>query len=279
MPDEIRGFPGYCTLIPENEDVIQMRRSWVRFWAASITIGVVAAACTRCKRETRSTSAPEPSKSKMSQEVSKAIDDLTQAWIKMHSMSAKVHVKINNAAGKPGETVGGGTYAYAMIDGQPHIRFWMANSYTFQLTETESRITAEAVRHWTDGKFHYKYLHQPELRRVTKMRYDPANVLQIGGPEAFRDVLNGKEVNLIYGEHINGVPMTVFETIPEEGNTKTRNFFDPNTGIRMQIEQLDAAGQATVTITLSEIKVNPELDTDVFQYEVPEGFEFVDETK
>ncbi|MBI3834587.1 MAG: outer membrane lipoprotein carrier protein LolA [Planctomycetes bacterium] len=256
-----------------------MRRSWVRFWAASITIGVVAAACTRCKRETRSTSAPEPSKSKMSQEVSKAIDDLTQAWIKMHSMSAKVHVKINNAAGKPGETVGGGTYAYAMIDGQPHIRFWMANSYTFQLTETESRITAEAVRHWTDGKFHYKYLHQPELRRVTKMRYDPANVLQIGGPEAFRDVLNGKEVNLIYGEHINGVPMTVFETIPEEGNTKTRNFFDPNTGIRMQIEQLDAAGQATVTITLSEIKVNPELDTDVFQYEVPEGFEFVDETK
>lgn len=243
----------------------------------SLSVGLITAACSHCKRQAE-TSAPAVTQT-ASPEVKAAADALVAKWNEHKTVSADVRVKLNSAAGGKGETIGLGDYFYSMADGKPHLRFWSANTVNFFVSETVTNATADIVRHWSDGEFHYKYIHEPMLKKVIKMRYDPANFLQIGGRDALRDIVSDPDARLVPGERVGGLEVTVFEIRSADGSGKTRHYFDPANGVRLRLEELDSANQPTLTITLSNVKLDRELSEDIFQPVVPPEFEFVDETK
>jgi len=252
-----------------------------------VSLTVLSAVASRCKKDQpASTAVPEIRSTDASRSASpghvdpvvrQKVDALTAKWNANKSVAGTIHISLNNAAGKPGETTGLGTYVYQKLDGQERIRFWTENGLRFQQTETESLVTREFVRNWVKDGVHHKYVHQPKLKRVTKMRYDPANVLHIGGPEVAAEILEAKLAQYLPNEHVSGVPVAAFETTNEEGG-KARHYFDESNGVRIKYEEygMDVKPQATITVT--DIKLDQEYDDDVFEAAVPPGYEFVDET-
>lgn len=205
------------------------------------------------------------------------IADAVAKWDQLQGVTATVKTKLEQAAGTTGTTVGEGTYECQTREGKLLIRFWITNTIRFH-EESRSVLTGEIIDDLYDGEYLFKQLQQPKLKQVTKRAYAPGTILQIGGRELFRSLSEKYDLRLAGEETVNEQPAYVIEAIPLEGSWKTKHYFDKQTGIRVKMVELDDQGAETLSVELSEIKLNPEFSEDTFRYTLPEGFRMIDET-
>lgn len=92
-------------------------------------------------------------------------------------------------------------------------------------------------------------------------------------------------VSLAPEEEINGVSTYVFEGGPTAGPTaeiteaaKMRVYVDKDTGVPIQWVLLNAAGETVAEGRYTDIELNPDLEPEQFEFEVPVGATVIDMT-
>ncbi len=239
--------------------------------------------CRRASSPTRvgpvaGSSSPQPSA--LDANLRTVIGELTARWDELQGFSASVATELPQAAGNPGTTMGKGTYEWSKRGEKRLLRFGLANNIRIVTGEAKAIRTGELLTFVYDGEFLYSQLQQSRtFKQTTKYRYEPDRVLQIGGKELFRSLMEGNNLKLQPEEMVNGRASYVIEATPVAGKGSSMHYFDKQTGVRARMIERDEAGKATLTLTLSEFNTNPEFSEDYFSYRLPEGFELIDKTR
>jgi outer membrane lipoprotein-sorting protein len=229
---------------------------------------------------------PERTSAKMADQLPKpkdpavaaAVDELLAAWEKLPSAYAAVETMIPEVAGNPGKTTGKGKYYLQKQDGKTRINFELRNTLFIDQQEGNKLVTGE-ILHWLiDGDYLYTFTNQPGFMQASKKKLDYGEVLQIGGPVLFLDLLTNNKLSLLPEEMVEGRAVRVVLATPNDGAWKTAHYFDKATGIRLKMEETDATGKTTLRITLTDFDLESSISDSKFIFTVPEGVKFVDET-
>jgi len=207
-----------------------------------------------------------------------AIADLVTRWDQLQSFSAAVATELSQGAGKPGMTKGKGTYECAKRGDKLLIRFRLVNNVWVETGEAKRVHTGERLVFVYDGEFLYYQLQQPQLNKTTKSVYEPDRILQFGGRELFHSLSETSSLKLAGEQIIDDRAAYVIEATPTTGDGSAVHYFDKQTGARLKMIERDKDGKNTLTLTLSDLKANPEFSEDYFTYKLPEGYELIDKT-
>jgi len=210
--------------------------------------------------------------------VAAAMDEILAAWDKVQVVTAKVETLIPEAAGHKGRTDGKGDYYLQKNGAELLIHFYLFNELKIRKDEGTKLITGEVISTTIDGKYNYTWLNQPSHRVASKDKLNYDDVLHIGGPYLFRDLVSNNQLSLLPEEMKDNRATKVFKAIPKEGSWESIHHFDKATGIRVEMVELDADGKPRLTIKLPQIDTTTPINPEKFQFVVPEGFTFEDRT-
>jgi len=222
--------------------------------------------------------AAAPKTPSIDEKTANAIADLVARWDQLQSFSAAVATELSQGAGKPGLTKGKGAYECAKRGEKLLIRFRLVNNVWVKTGEAKRVHTGERLVFVYDGEFLYYQLEQPQLNKATKSVYEPDRILQFGGRELFRSLSETSSLKLAGEQMVDDRAAYVIEATPTTGDGSAVHYFDKQTGARLKMIERDKDGQETLTLTLSDLKANPEFSEDYFIYKLPEGFELIDKT-
>ena len=224
--------------------------------------------------------AAAPNTPLIDEKTANAIADLVARWDQLQSFSAAVATDFpQEAAGKPGFTKGKGTYECAKRGDKLLIRFGLVNNLWIETGEAQRIHTGERLVFVYDGEFLYYQLQQPKtLKTTTKSVYEPDRILQFGGRELFRSLSETSSLKLAGEQMVDDRAAYVIEAAPTTGDGSAVHYFDKQTGARLKMIERDKDGKDTLTLTLSDLKADPEFSEDYFTYKLPEGFELIDKT-
>ncbi len=214
----------------------------------------------------------------MDEKAANVIADLVARWDQLQSFSAAVATELSQGAGRPGLTKGKGMYECAKRGDKLLIRFRLLNNVWVETSEIQRVHTGERLVFVYDGEFLYYQLQQPQLNKATKSVYEPDRILQFGGRELFRSLSETSSLRLAGEQMVDDRAAYVIEATPTTGDGSAVHYFDKQTGARLKMIERDKTGQETLTLTLSDLKVNPEFSEDYFTYKLPEGYELIDKT-
>ena len=264
---------------------------WIGFMrnrTSAVTIGLLVlmglALYTVCRKPgpppsvSQTASPPAPKTAVVDEKAANAIADLVARWDQLQSFSAAVAMDLPQGAGKPGLTKGKGTYEWAKRGGKLLIRFRLLNNVWVETGEAQRVHTGELLVFVYDGEFLYYQLQQPQLKKATKSVYEPDRVLPFGGRELFRSLSETNSLKLAGEQIVDDRAAYVIEATPTTGDGSAVHYFDKQTGARLKMIERDKDGKDTLTLTLSDLKANPEFSEDYFTYTPPEGYELIDKT-
>lgn len=218
-----------------------------------------------------------------SPEVAEALSAIEAAWNKTTSFSAKVRTRLASAIGRPGKTLGKGTYDLLKDDGKLKIRFFIENVMAIILepekTGSDEIHTAERLTWTTDGTVMFQYTFQHKLHRVRKTWCSDADVLQLGGRPLLDELRDKRSVKRLDDDVLDADPVFVFEAKPQDGTWTEKHYFQKATGIRVQYVETDPSGEEIFWMKVSDVETGVEFEPDHFTFEVPEYAELIDETK
>jgi len=221
-------------------------------------------------------------------QVRTVIDDLCRKWDSIEKLSAVIHTRAPGAAGFEGKTKGKGNYAYQKTDGDPLIRLHLQNLFIIEKETTlptgqisKTLYTGEVLLTLHDGNALWNQISQYEYEKLYKRNYDSSEVLQLGGKALWNTLTVGTTVKQLPDEKVEEVGQTdayVFSVTPLDGDWTSTHWFDKKTGLRLKTVEKNLEGTTTLTLWLDEINYDPEFAEDQFVYQIPEGWEVVDET-
>lgn len=211
------------------------------------------------------------------------IDELIARWDELDIVSASLTTHLPEAAGSRGNTIGQGKYDYIKTDDGIRIWYWMFNNLAF-FPDPEDRgaatkLTAENLISVYDGEFLYQEVGQLEFKKTVKTTYHPDKILQIGGSDLFRRLLELNTLKLIGEETYNEMQTYVIEATPKEGDWTETYWFDKETGIRVRIIQPGETEVPALTFEVTEIDLDPQFDDDHFIYKLKGTYELIDQTQ
>lgn len=214
-------------------------------------------------------------------EITRTVNELTQAWNGVTSFSGKIESRLAEAIGRAGRTIGEGKYELRRSDDKLQIRFALVNTLYIK-TDWENKAelgTAEVLLWITDGTIMYQSTRQAKgYYRVTKSHYDEDAMLQLAAPVVLRDLLTDHVLTLLPDDVLDARTVTVIEAVPVDGTWKETHYFDKETGVRVKHVEVDANGKQTYRMALTDLKTGVEFAPDYFDFEIPEAAELVDET-
>ena len=214
-------------------------------------------------------------------QVTAAIQELVDAWDQVQMASAKVDMVLEAAGGLEGGTKGDGRYDFLKVSGHTSIRFKLTNMLRIKSPEEGENVeywTAERLIFVTDGAVLYRFVEQSKHKTVTKVEYDPDDILQVGGRHLLDALQRDNRLSLLPDQTLQGKEVVVIEAESLADGSKSIHYFDKATGIRLKMAELDQSGQDYLTITLSELDLSPQFEPDHFTMTPSEGVEWVDET-
>jgi|GEM_PF-6823979 len=216
------------------------------------------------------------------------INELCKKWDRVEKLSAAIRTTSPSAAGMKGTTKGEGDYAYQKTDGNPLIRLHLRNMMRIEKETTlpDGRkspliLTGEVLIYLSDGQYLWQTITQPDYKRLYKRRYDPAEVLQLGGRALWDTLTDGTILERLADEKVKEVENKdayVFSITPMDGDWTSIHWFDKETGLRLKTVEKDAQGKETLTLWLENIDFDPQFDPDRFVFKIPEGYEVIDQT-
>ncbi len=215
-------------------------------------------------------------------DVTRTVTELTQAWSKVKSFSGRIDSRLADAVGREGRTIGEGTYELRRDGDKLQIRFDLANTLYFQ-TDWESKsqlVTAEFLLWVTDGTIMYQSTRQTkDYYKVTKTHYNEDALLQLAAPIVLRELMVDHTLKILPEDVLDARRVVVVQATPVNGTWDETHYFDKETGIRVKHVENDKDGKQTYLLTLKDLKVDPEFETNHFDFEVPKEAELIDKTK
>ncbi len=210
------------------------------------------------------------------------IKSLTASFESLEAFSAETTLKLAEAGGMPGETLGKGLYKLLRADGKTKLRFDARNNITIDNLEA-----GEGNKYWTyeyitqiyDGEHLYLQIRQTGFDRARKVDYDPNAILQLGGTELFSHLSQEDTLTLLPDDVIDERPTYAIRTTPTAGGLVGTHWFDKQTGIRLRIIETEGDGSEYFRLDVHNIDLKPSFEEGTFQYILPEKLQLIDETQ
>jgi hypothetical protein len=119
---------------------------------------------------------------------------------------------------------------------------------------------------------------------AVKMKQDPAHT-NATGKAMFEQLQKDRNLKLLPDEKIGGKDAYVIQSTPkkpQDGTTEKHTYyFDKQSGVLVQSvsESKSEQSKSNVTFTLTEMKLNPDLKPELFEFKLPDGVQLMDMTK
>jgi outer membrane lipoprotein-sorting protein len=176
-----------------------------------------------------------------------------------------------------------GTQEYARRGEKTLFRVDSKSSTTMKIAGGEETKTDETTKMISDGEYMYTLSEGAEGKRAFKMK-QPQGSSNVSSREMFDFLRKDHELKLLPAEKIDGKDVWVIRAVPKnlppETKQETRYYYLKDNGqlAKTISESKNPDGESTVTMTTSDIKIDPNLDPDRFVFKAPEGVEVVDMT-
>lgn len=210
--------------------------------------------------------------------VAAVVDEMLAAWDKVPALYAKFETIMPEAAGHKGRTNGKGEYWVQKKDGLMRIRFELVNTLQIEQQDQTKLATQELLINILDGQHLYTFVNQPGHKHSHKKKLSYDEVLQIAGPHLFRNLIANNKLTLLPEEMRDNRATKVLKAQPNDGSWQSIHYFDKATGVRVLMTELDAQGQNTLEIKVTEMDTNPTIDEEKFKPVEAEGVPLEDKT-
>jgi outer membrane lipoprotein-sorting protein len=200
-------------------------------------------------------------------------------WAALSSMSTKMTMVSEMDMGDTKiSTKAESVVEYLKKDGKELHRQEMTTETTFGAGQSmKSSITSV-----DDGEFLWGLQEQMGNTMVTKQKSGQMQGSP-GGEKMFADLRERNNLKLLPEEKVDGVDCHVIEGTPKKAApmrpTKELFYFGKKTGVLVKIVGMGENDKKMMTITFSDVKINPKLDPVRFVFKVPEGVQVTDMTE
>ena len=215
--------------------------------------------------------------------VNKLVEQLVAKWKDHKSMSADMHIDM--AAEQGGQKLsveGTGRCEIARTDDSKKVRFELTQN--MKMGEGDAAMEMERKLITIDnGTVVYTMVEQMGQKQVYKANSGDQNIPQFGGDSMFEALRAENSLKVLPDEKVDGKDVAVIEATPRQQNpgvriAKSVLYFDKDLGAMVRMESFDPSGQKVQTVTFNDVKLNPDLAADRFEFEVPEGVQVIDQT-
>ena len=204
---------------------------------------------------------------------------LIENWSKVQSLSAKLVMSADmGSEDQKGSAKGEGTFEYMLKDGKALFRNEMKMTQEFggaQKMET-STLTI------SDGQFAYMLTDGMGQKMAMKRKAGEGGSGNPGGKEVFETLKKDNDLKLLPDDKVDGKDAYVIEAVPKAaeptGPSTMVFFFHKDTGMMLKMVGKDKSGKQLMTMTYSDVQVNPKINPDRFVFKAPEGVQVMDMT-
>jgi outer membrane lipoprotein-sorting protein len=204
---------------------------------------------------------------------------LVDSWSKIESMTAKLTLSVEMDTGDTkGTTKGEGVIEYMTKDGKTMFRNDMKMTQSMPPTPETQSSTSTVF----DGDFIYMLQESMGQKMAFKSKAEEGGYGKPGGKEMFENLRQQNELKLLPDEKVDGKDVYVIEatakTPTPTGPTTMNVYFHKDTGMMVKMVGIDKSGKAMLTMTYSDMKINPKISPDRFVFKAPEGVTVMDMT-
>ena len=200
---------------------------------------------------------------------------LTEKFQKYTALSADMKMTMQMAPGMSADTTG--TMEFMLHDGKEKFR----NELKMKMEHGSQSLETRMVNIY-DGTNAYVISEMMGQKRV--MRTKPSRMTgRPGGKAFFEDLKRESVLKLLPDADVDGMPAYVIEATPKQPNPqgpgRMNYYFDKKRGLMIKTVGLDAGGDTIMSMTLSNIKINPKLDPKRFEFKPEPGTNVIDMTQ
>jgi outer membrane lipoprotein-sorting protein len=200
--------------------------------------------------------------------------ELTEKFQKYTALSADMKMTMQMAPGMSAESTG--TMEFVRHDGKERLRSEIKMSMNHGGQTIESHVISTF-----DGENAYTISEMMGQKQV--MRTDPGKVAGRAGGSAFwADLKRDYTLKLLPDEKVDDVPTYVIQGTPKQpvpqGPSQMKYYFDKGRGLMIKMVGHNTAGDMMMSMTLSNVKVNPKLDPARFEFKPEPGTNVIDMT-
>jgi outer membrane lipoprotein-sorting protein len=204
--------------------------------------------------------------------------DLTRAWDKTKSMTAKITMTTNmDMGGKPLESKGDGTLEMLHKGDKIYMRMELKTTMPQPVGAT---ATEQSMLTILDGEYAWTLSETMGQKMAMKTKPDAR---MMGDPKStFAELRKDHELKLLPDETVDGTKVYVIEATPKDtGGTpsKTLLYFGKDHGMLVKTLVQNPEGKPTMTMTYTDIKYDVDINPDRFVFKPPPGVEVQDLTK
>ena len=203
---------------------------------------------------------------------------ITEKWTALSSMSAKMTmVSEMDMGGTKMSMKAESVVEYLKKDGKELHRQEMTTETTFGAGQSMKSSTMSV----DDGEF--LWVLQEQMGNQTVMKQKSGQMQgNPGGKKMFADLRERSDLKLLPDEKVDGMDCHVIEGTPKKAGpmqaTKELYYFGKKNGLLVKMVGMGENDKKMMTITFSDVKINPKLDPARFVFTVPEGAQVMDMT-
>lgn len=208
-----------------------------------------------------------------------SVDDVIKKITEMNknvkSMKAdiKTVTKIENEMMKQNST-SDGQYEYMLKDGKTYVRMEGTTTGTMEMmgNKQETKGTNLTVM---DGEYSWSLTEQDGQKFAQKMKITD----EMTPADPFAGVRDNFNMKLLPDETVDGESCYVIELTPkteEMGSSRMLQYYRKDNGTISKVVSFDGENKPIMTMTYTNVKVNPSLSADRFKFTPPAGVEVMD---
>jgi len=199
---------------------------------------------------------------------------LTEKFQKYNSLSADMKMTMQVGPGMSADSTG--TMEFLRHDGKEKFRSEM----TMKMNHGGQTMESQMLNIF-DGENAYTVNEMMGQKHV--VRTNPSQVAgRAGGKAFFEDLKRDHTLKLLPDAKVEGATTYVIEAIAKkptpQGPGQMKYYFDKAKGLMVKMEGLNTAGDPIMTVTMSNIKVDPKLDPVRFVFKPEPGTNVIDMT-
>lgn len=210
------------------------------------------------------------------EDVMQKITDLNKK-IKSMTADVKTVTKMENEMMKQ-NSVSDGHYEYVLEDGKPLVRMESTTTGSMEMMGNKQE-TKGSMLSIMDGEYTWVLNDQDGQKTAMKSKIQEA----MDPADPFGPMKENFNVKLLPDETVDGESCYVLEFTPKKdqggmAGTRTIQYFRKDNGTFAKIVSFDTENKPVMTITYSNVKLNPKISPDRFKFTPPPGVEIMDVT-
>lgn len=218
----------------------------------------------------------KPKKSEK-ERIDETLHALADAWSKVKAFSAKIKTNAKRDIGDRAVSMGQGIYNLEIGEKGMRLRYYIATGIAYWMGK-DQYVTKEHLEFATDGTILEKAILQPGVREIRRTRYNPDDILAIGGRSVINDLRKNFTIKSMTNETRDGRETVVLHCGRKGEDLDIIHAFDKQTGVRVEWTEKDASGEVLVSIKLEGLNLSPKFDDEDFRIAPFINHTLIDET-